>query len=304
MLSVVLATHDRAPILNTTLGRFRGLATDGLEWELVVADSASNDETPSLLRAWRRDLPLKTVRVEQAGKSRALNRAMTRVAGDLVVFTDDDVIPERRWLLELDRAAARWPGHDVFGGRVKLAAPPGAPDWLFELDAPAVNFARYDPGGPEAPVTELPHGPSFAVRRRALADEGFDERIGPDGTVDYSGGCETELLRRLTADGPAPVYVPSAVVHHIIRPEQLERSRLLLRSATMGRGGALQSHDTDTSVRLFGAPRWMWRSLAEALVGRLLTADPPRLLELELQARGLRAAIAEHRRITAERRRR
>ena len=120
VISVVLATRNRANILDVTLGHISRQRVDD-NWEIVIADNGSSDHTPDILARWRGDLPLRGVCVEEPGKSRALNAALQLATGDLLVFTDDDIIPRADWLQRTAAAARAWPGHSVFGGRIVLA---------------------------------------------------------------------------------------------------------------------------------------------------------------------------------------
>jgi glycosyltransferase involved in cell wall biosynthesis len=128
--SVLLATRNRAGLLRATLAHLARQVTDGLRWEVVVVDNGSEDGTAAVLAEARATLPLVVVSEPRAGKNRALNRALPLARGALLVFTDDDVEPEPRWLAEHVGAARRWPSHAVFGGPIAPRMPPTAPPWL------------------------------------------------------------------------------------------------------------------------------------------------------------------------------
>ena len=71
VISVVLATRNRANILDVTLGHISRQRVDD-DWEIVIADNGSSDHTPDILDRWRADLPLRRVRVEEPGPQRRL----------------------------------------------------------------------------------------------------------------------------------------------------------------------------------------------------------------------------------------
>jgi glycosyltransferase involved in cell wall biosynthesis len=104
-------------------------------WKLVIVDNNSEDGTSSVLAEFADRLPLLTLRERRAGKSRALNRAIPALEGDLVVATDDDVLPDPGWLAALRHAADTHPEATMFGGPVlpHWSRPP--PSWLLKPPA-------------------------------------------------------------------------------------------------------------------------------------------------------------------------
>jgi GT2 family glycosyltransferase len=297
-ISVILATRNRASLLEATLGSLGTQRTGLVAWEVIVADNGSTDRTADVLRSAAESLPLVTVAELRPGKNRAMNRALEAARGDLLLFSDDDVIPDPHWVAEMAAAAARWPDDDVFGGEVRLAFPEGTPDWLREPFHPALNFARYGTNEPEGPTKRLPNGPNFAVRARAVSALRFSESIGPDGTPSYAMGSETELLERLRVRGARFIYVPSAVVQHVVQPHQLKTRYLLGRSYRLGRGEVRRGAGRHSPApRLLGAPRHLWREAASAATGYVASLPIGRQRRL---AAGLRFAriwgmISEHR---------
>jgi glycosyltransferase involved in cell wall biosynthesis len=214
-----------------------GLARDGIDWELVVVDNAGDEATRQLCAGFTGRLPLRYLLCTVPGKNAALNRGLRGAIGDLLIFTDDDILPDPFWLQEMCEGASRWPEHMVFGGRV-LPAWPGAPP-AFELD-PAFGRWTYgtcDPRLPEGPCQAfLPLGANLALRCSVFQDGiTFDEGIGPKGQ-DYAMGSETDLVLRLQRRGQYPVFLPRSLVRHIIRPEQLEPAWLIGRAFRHGRG--------------------------------------------------------------------
>lgn len=296
--SVIVATRDRKDLLATTLTHLARQTTDGLAWELIVVDNGSSDGTGALLAEAAADLPLVGLQEPLPGKNRALNRALAVARGDLLIFTDDDVIADPAWVASLVGAARRWPEAAIFGGRVLLAFPPGTPAWLQEPLHGAMNFARYAPAQPEGPTDHLPNGPNFAVRAGALQELRYREDIGPQAGTAYAMGSETELIARLRERGAGMVYVPSATVQHIVQEQQLTDWYLLGRSYRLGRGQvrSRQSHHT-AGASLFGVPRYLWRSAATSGLRYLASLPLGRRRRL---THGLRflfyvGCIAEHR---------
>jgi hypothetical protein len=276
-LSVLLATHNRAASLERVLeGLQRQRLPQGLSWEVIVVQSACTDGTPEVLQRWADRLPLVWLAEAAPGKYVAMNRGLELARGALLVFTDDDIVPDDDWLASLAAAAARWPDHDIFGGVVVPRYPEGTPGWIMAQPYAGVAFAHFDPGVEEGPSPRTPFGPNMAIRRGRFADLRYREDLGPNGRS-YPIGGETELLRRLVAAGARAVHVPAARVDHVIRPEQVTEDYLRTRAHNYGRGQArLVPHAPGTPL-LLGAPRYLWRELARAHFHRAraaLSRDP------------------------------
>lgn len=305
-VSVILATRDRDDLLETTLRRLAAQESGGIAWEVIVADNGSTDRTPAVLEEARSYLPLANVTEPAPGKNRALNRALPLARGDLLLFTDDDVLPDPRWIAEMAAAAARWPAHSVFAGRIVPRFPAGAPAWIREHWFPQGAYARFELPQHEGPTDKVPFGGNFMVRSRAMAGVRFSEEIGPDASPDYVSGSETELLQRLTRRGERIVYVPSAVVEHIVRPEQLSVKWLHERSYRHGRClvelGFVQRND---GPRIAGVPVGVWARLAKEWIYRLSGAfgDDRRRFIRGLDYHFLRGCVRQHRLIARRTRR-
>ncbi len=296
-VSVIMATRDRADLLEATLGHLARQQAGGRAWELVVADNGSTDRTPAVLEAAAARLPLVRVSEPTPSKNRALNRALAVARGGLHLFTDDDVVPEDDWVARMAAAADRWPQHAIFAGRITPLFPAGTPDWLRAHPFSDHAFARFELAQEEGPITTLPYGPNFMVRAAAMAGVRYNEAIGPSGE-DYVSGSETELLLRLARQGCGVVWVPDASVEHVIRPDQLDVGWLLGRSYRRGRSfvelGFLRQ---DPGPRVAGVPLRMWRRLVKewmyALSGTF--GDPQRRFLRGVDYHFVRGCIRQYR---------
>ena len=98
-LSIVLATRDRAHRLETTLERVARMRSRH-EWELVVVDNGSTDDTPAVVREFAVRAPMPVVQVDEprAGLGRARNAGVRASSGALVAVTDDDCYPREDYV--------------------------------------------------------------------------------------------------------------------------------------------------------------------------------------------------------------
>jgi len=238
MLSVVFATHNRAAGLPRVLEAFAALSSPPGGWKLLIVDNGSTDDTRAVLAGYAARLPLTVLDCPRPGKNRALNTAIPYLEGDLCVWTDDDVLPDREWLVRLRQAADLHPHATMFGGTVLPEWPEAVPPWLTERAVPfSVLYAKNEHTTGYCGFQHI-FGPNMAVRRLVFAAGiRFAEDIGPDATNPlYAMGSETELLRRLQARGHRGWFEAAARVRHIVRPEQMQEDWILARAYRYGAG--------------------------------------------------------------------
>jgi len=300
MLTVLFATHNGARWLPRVLEAFAALEAPAGGWKLVAVENASTDATAQVLQSFLTRLPLTVLRAPAPGKNRALNLGLAQAAGDLVVLTDDDVLPAPDWLVRWRAAADKNPDWDVFGGRIVPAFEVPAPDWLLHW-APhdlAYGATPERPAGPVEPGFVF--GGNMAVRTRVFAaGHRFAETVGP-APGSYAMGSETEFTTRLAGLGYRCGFCPEAVVGHLVRREQMTRDWLIGRAMRFGRG--LYRRELAAGAwrgpRLLGAPPELWHTLARhhlrALRARI-SSDARWRLHSELQLAETRGRIQEAR---------
>lgn len=88
VVSVVIATRNRRALLSETIATVQEQTFP--DWELIVVDDASADDTPEYLASVR-DPRIRSVRRETHGeRSAARNAGLAEAKGELVMFLDDD----------------------------------------------------------------------------------------------------------------------------------------------------------------------------------------------------------------------
>lgn len=93
-LSAILTTHNRAHLLPHVLDGLvaQTLARD--RFEILAIDDGSTDETPAVLAAYERRLPLRIVRQAQSGLAAARNLGIFMSRAPVLLFMDDDDVAD------------------------------------------------------------------------------------------------------------------------------------------------------------------------------------------------------------------
>lgn len=237
-ISVIIPTHNRDRSLARTLEAITQIDCGDLRVEFIIVDNNSNDRTLEVVESYVDRLNIRYLFESRQGKNCAINHALCQVPlGKLVVFADDDIIPDRLWLIELFKATQRWPDDCIFGSKIVPEFPPQTPEWICDpnFSYTTVAYSRYHPREEEGYVSLAPFGCSFAIRREIFQFFTFNENIGPSVNKKYIMGSETELLNRLQQANYRFVFVQNSRVKHIIRSEQIKVEWLLKRAYKYGK---------------------------------------------------------------------
>jgi glycosyltransferase involved in cell wall biosynthesis len=192
-VSVVIPAYNASATLAATLAAIAA-QSDGADFEVIVADNGSTDDTRVVAELWSDRLPVRVVDAsEKRGVAAARNIAAREALGDLLVFTDADDCVFPGWLAAwttLD-PIVEFASGPVFPFREEAA--PSAPTSLAR-DLPShMGFRRYAVGA------------NFAVRASVLARSGgFDESMPPAEDI--------EMSWRLQLSGVSLVFVPEAAL--------------------------------------------------------------------------------------------
>jgi GT2 family glycosyltransferase len=118
-IAVCVTTRDRAHLLPRLMQALAAQTLSPESFEVVIADDGSRDTTQSVLEslAYRSPLRMRVLRrPEPGGPAAGRNLAWRSADAPLVAFTDDDCVPEPRWL-ELHLRALRV--YDISQGAVE-----------------------------------------------------------------------------------------------------------------------------------------------------------------------------------------
>jgi hypothetical protein len=87
-------------------------------WEVIAVDNGSSDDSLKIMTERAKRLRMTVLSEPRRGKNVALNTALPLANGDIIAFTDDDIILSPDWLVCIERIAAQQPDYDIFGGPI------------------------------------------------------------------------------------------------------------------------------------------------------------------------------------------
>ena len=301
-VSVVVATYNRARLLPGVFGALASQqAPPSLDWEIVVVDNNSSDATPDVVASLARTsrVPVRPAFEAAPGLSNARNRGVREARGEILAFTDDDVLPAPDWIAQIVAAIERWDAHGV-GGRILPLWEVPPPAWIEEN----ARFLRrlsvmdFDEGRLLAlPLERRPQvwGANMAFRRELLDRVGgFDARLGVTGSRLFRSE-ESDLIERALGLGLRIAYDPAPTVYHRIGPDRMRKSYFRRLEFDGAYGDARAARRVEAPA-LLGAPRTAYRNFFEAFRTWLILClrRRPGVFDQELLWRFWAGAIAGH----------
>jgi glycosyltransferase involved in cell wall biosynthesis len=228
--TVLICTYNRSVFLADTLDSLaQTSAHPGFSWNVLVVDNNSTDATRAVVEARVGRFPVRLDYLFEPcqGKSNALNAGMAAIRADIIVFTDDDVRVEPKWLREAVSPLLERRDLDYTGGPVRPIWEAARPGWLDETGNLGGAIAVKD-HGPRAFIFEdrrkTPLGVNMAVRRRLIERiGGFRPDLGRNGNR-LLGQEQAEFFHRSREAGARGLYNPAMVVDHFVPASRLTRS--------------------------------------------------------------------------------
>jgi O-antigen biosynthesis protein len=234
-VSVVVCSYNGAATLAQCLTSLTQL--DYPDYEVIVVDDGSTDDTPELLKHFP---SVRVLRQPNQGLSVARNAGLAAATGEIIAYTDADCYADADWLTHLvyhfersDAAGVGGPNLTPDDGVVAtcVAAAPGQPTHVLESD----QVAEHIPGC------------NMAFRREALlAVSGFDPAY-------KQAGDDVDLCWRLQQAGYWITFAPGAFVWHHRR--QTPRA-YLRQQAGYGEAEALLRFKHPDKFTWFGHGKW------------------------------------------------
>jgi glucosyl-dolichyl phosphate glucuronosyltransferase len=235
-ISIVICTCNRASSLLRTLASFRNLIIpQDSSVELLICDnSVEGSARDSLRDVDLAPLELRYIHVPTPGKSHAYNAALANATGEVLVFTDDDVLVPPDWLLSMAQPILNGTADAVAGG-IRIA-PHLLRPWMTLVHR--FMLASSERLNAEAPDDMI--GASMSISKAVLLKvPAFDTELGPAGL-----GCSEDTLfsYQLKMTGLRIVSAFDSPVEHHFEEKRLARRQWIAHAEKHGRSIAYVAH--------------------------------------------------------------
>ena len=227
-ISVVISTYNRAALLRAALRSLFAQKIENLDYEIIVVDNNSSDDTPATVESLKSESPvnLRYVRESRQGNAYARNAGVEQAAGPIIAFLDDDCIADEHWVATIKYTFDRDPDLDFVGGRVLPLWERDPPSWL--NTAHWAPLALLDYGTEELNIDgQTPLGlltANIAIRKEVFAELGgflpaLQRVKGSIGSME-----DHEFLLRICRGGKRGMYLPNLITRAGVDPERLTKA--------------------------------------------------------------------------------
>lgn len=254
-ISVIICTRNRAKFLNKALEGIYRQDLSKKDYEVIVVDNNSDDDTKNIANKWKGKLPnYKYIVEKKNGLPYARNTGWKAAESPIVIYLDDDAIPDKNWLINILKTYKKMSDSKKFiaiGGGVRLYMVDDIvfPKWLPENMKDYLTRLDYGSESRVLKGDERLVGANFSVPRFVL------EKIGGfnEGLYNY-GGDERWVEDKIKMMSGILIYSGNSFVNHAVTSERLNEKwfyeRFLLEGKAVQRGRTLLRNDNFIRVVL------------------------------------------------------
>jgi glycosyltransferase involved in cell wall biosynthesis len=202
--SVIIPAYQAAAQLANCLSAVQQQTIDRAQYEIIVVDDGSTDDTAQVAERALRDFPVaQVIRAEHGGPANARNLGAWAAQGDLLLFTDADCEPAPDWIECFARVFA---DPSISGAKGTYATRQRS---LIARFVQQEYEERYDHTRRQTKIDFIDTHSACYLREVFVENHGFDAVFFPTIAVE-----DQEFSFRLAERGHRLVFVPEAVVYH------------------------------------------------------------------------------------------
>jgi len=268
-ISVIICTYNRCESLCNTLDSLIRQKNIDFEYEIIIVDNNSKDNTKEILYSYiqKFKLKLKYFFEYQQGLSYARNIGIKEAKGSILIFTDDDCILDENWLSNINKCFQNY-NCDGIGGRILPLYPENTPKWIIDnkdlLGGPIVMFDYGELNLAYDSKTMFPFvGANLSFKKNCFDEFGlFSTNLGAgSGAL----GEDTDFFKRLEKAGKKLYYCGEALAWH---PVEIKRTNLRYLAKWYISGGKWIARDESRTINnnlvyCMGIPRYLIRDIIE-----------------------------------------
>ena len=254
--SIIIPTYNRANILNKCLQHIRELDNPNEDWEILVMNNNSTDNTEDVIRDHQHKLPqLRYFNTKDPGLHIGRNVGCEKAKGEILCYIDDDSFVSKGWLKGI-KDSFRDPDVVLVGGPSFPEYEDEHPEWINQLWN-KVEFGKclaylslVDLGDKVKHISPLyVLGCNFSIRKNTLLKiGGFHPDGMPKNKILFRGDGETFVIYKIKDFNHSALYSPSIMIHHYIPKTRQTTEYFYRRAFNQGISNSFRKIREDYSV--------------------------------------------------------
>lgn len=215
-LSVIIPTYNRAHLVCDTLDSLCQQDMAAADFEVIVVDNNSKDETKKVVGAYianHKDYNIRYIFEPRQGDFFARNRAAEEAEGEYLVFSDDDALFDTNYLSTILSFFEQYPTVGVVGTRISIKWEGGVPAYWIKPYENFLGAISFDSSGFIIKSKGIyVHNGSLAAKRDLYISVGG---INPAQVGDYViGDAEVGFCRKLHKMGIPIAFTDDVTMWH------------------------------------------------------------------------------------------
>jgi glucosyl-dolichyl phosphate glucuronosyltransferase len=234
-VSIIIPTYNRAEYLWMTVESFLQQSYPEDLYEVIISNNNSSDSTEKIVDRYLKDYPsrIRYLLERRQGVHYARNSAAKIAKGDILYFTDDDMVADRNLLSEIVKVFLFDSQVASVTGRVLPKWEIEPPDWVLKL---CNNYLLSLNDPPEEFIISTLDCGIYSchqgIRKNVFLQSGG---FNPENTAgEWIGDGETGLNIKIKELGYKFGYNGASIIHHNIPAERMTQAYLNRRMANQG----------------------------------------------------------------------
>lgn len=212
-ITVIICTYNRFKLLKTAIKSLLNQTYNKEEYEIIIVDNASIDETKKVVLEFINKFEQYNIRYffePKLGLSHARNAGFKNAKSDFVAYIDDDAKANSDFVEKAISYIQK--GYNIFGGKYIAYYEEEKPHWYkgsYGSCSYGDKYKLLEPG-------KYLNGTNMVFKKQLLYNVGgFNPKVGMNGQ-NLSYGEETQLQIKLCNIGYDIHYMPDLIVHHLV----------------------------------------------------------------------------------------
>jgi len=231
-ISVIIPTKDRQRLLKNAIDSLLDQSLDKEHYEIVIIDQSSGNKTKEYINRLThlKDHKIRYIYNKIQGLHSSRNIGAKKAIGEILVFTDDDIIADKDYLKAIYNSFKSDPTIALMTGKVLPTYESSKiPDWLGFFWA-AEGKGKYiweisliDLGDDFAKISpNYIFGCNYIIRRDLFIKyKGTNPDAFQKSMIKYSGNSETALGYKIEKGGLKIIYNPNIIIKHLVTKERI-----------------------------------------------------------------------------------